>query len=150
MFSTCFSDSLAYRSPDVLPVVPGVDPSLTLSEHGPSLVGGTITLDDASFATKIGAHRAVCRRNAVPAGPTRFVASGRQVLPLVGVADLEPDDHLRVAHAPLMRVPLSSTTAESQALPLAHLRYLRSQPVRINPLQLRQPRPCPRLPCSSA
>ena len=35
-----------------------------------------------------------------------FVASGQQVLPLAGVADLEPGDILGVAHAPLMRVPL--------------------------------------------
>ena len=36
-----------------------------------------------------------------------FVASGRQVLPLVGVADLELRDILGVAHAPLMSVPLN-------------------------------------------
>ena len=30
-----------------------------------------------------------------------FVASGRQVLPLTGVADLEPGDLVGVAHAPL-------------------------------------------------
>ena len=31
-----------------------------------------------------------------------FVASGRQVLPLTGVADLEPGDLVGVAHAPLL------------------------------------------------
>ena len=35
-----------------------------------------------------------------------FVASGRQVLPLVGVAAFEPGDILGVAHAPLLSVPL--------------------------------------------
>ena len=35
-----------------------------------------------------------------------FVASGRQVLPLVGVAALEPGDIVGVAQAPLMSLPL--------------------------------------------
>ena len=35
-----------------------------------------------------------------------FVASGRQVLPPVGVADLEPGDVLGVDHTPLLSVPL--------------------------------------------
>ena len=34
-----------------------------------------------------------------------FVASGRQVPPLVEVAALEPGDTLGVAHAPLLSVP---------------------------------------------
>ena len=37
-----------------------------------------------------------------------FVASGRQVLPLTGVADLEPGDLVGVAHAPLLRVSLDA------------------------------------------
>ena len=37
-----------------------------------------------------------------------FVASGRQVLPLTGVADLEPGDLVGVAHAQLVRVPLDA------------------------------------------
>ena len=37
-----------------------------------------------------------------------FVASGRQVLPLTGVADLEPGDLVGVAHAPLLSVPLDA------------------------------------------
>ena len=41
-----------------------------------------------------------------------------------------------------------STTAESATLPEVRLRYSRSQPLRIHPSQL-QPRPRPRLPCSS-
>ena len=36
------------------------------------------------------------------------VASGRQVIPLVGVPNLEPGDLLGVAHAPLMCVPLDA------------------------------------------
>ena len=49
-FSTCFSDASADHSPEVLAGAPSVDPSLALSEHGPCLVGGTITLDDAPFS----------------------------------------------------------------------------------------------------
>ena len=41
-FSTCFSDAPADHSPEVVSVVPNVDPPLALSEHGPCLVGGTI------------------------------------------------------------------------------------------------------------
>ena len=37
-----------------------------------------------------------------------FVASGRQVFPLTGVADLELGDLVGVAHAPLLRVPLDA------------------------------------------
>ena len=37
-----------------------------------------------------------------------FVASGRQVLPLTGVADLESGDLVGVAHAPLLSVPLGA------------------------------------------
>ena len=37
-----------------------------------------------------------------------FVASGRQVLPLTGVANLRPDDLVGVAHAPLSTVPLGA------------------------------------------
>ena len=36
----------------------------------------------------------------------QLVASGRQVLPLTSVTDLEPADLVGVAHAPLLRVPL--------------------------------------------
>ena len=37
-----------------------------------------------------------------------FVDSGRQLLPLTGVADLEPGDLVGVAHAPLLSVPLGA------------------------------------------
>ena len=37
-----------------------------------------------------------------------FVTSGRQVLPLTGVADLEPDDLVGVAHSSLLSVPLNA------------------------------------------
>ena len=37
-----------------------------------------------------------------------FVALGRQVLPLTGVADLEPGDLVGVAHAPLLHVLLDA------------------------------------------
>ena len=54
--STCFSDAPADISAEVSAVTPGVDPSLVLPEHGPCLIGGIITLDDASFTTKIAVH----------------------------------------------------------------------------------------------
>ena len=54
--SICISDALADSSPEVLTVVPGVLPCLVLPEHGPCLVDGIITLDDASFTTKIAVH----------------------------------------------------------------------------------------------
>ena len=52
-FSTYFSDALADQSREVLKIASGVGPGLALSEHGPGLVGGTVTLDDVSFTTKI-------------------------------------------------------------------------------------------------
>ena len=55
-FSTCFSDAPADNSPEVLAVTPRVYPSLVLPEHGSCLVGGVITLDDASFTTKTAVH----------------------------------------------------------------------------------------------
>ena len=55
-----FSDAPGDHSPDVLAVAPCAVPALadTLSpaEHGPSLVEGTATFDDASFITKIALH----------------------------------------------------------------------------------------------
>ena len=111
-FSTYFSDAPATHSPEVLAVAPGVEPSLALLEYGPGLVGGTMTLDDASCITKIGARRIFSRQYAVPAGPTlssgkcyRLRAAG---LPFVGVADLEPGDLLGVTRAPLMRLPVDA------------------------------------------
>ena len=44
------------HSPEVVAVAPSVDPSLALPEHGPCLVGSTITLDDASFISKIAVY----------------------------------------------------------------------------------------------
>ena len=44
----------------------------------------------------------------LPSEEEHFVASGRQVIPLVGVSNLEPVDLLGVAHAPLMSVPLDA------------------------------------------
>ena len=41
-------------------------------------------------------------------GQKHFVASGRQVLPLIGVADLEPGDLVGVADAPFVRVSLGA------------------------------------------
>ena len=37
-------------------IASGVGPGLALSEHGPCLVGGTVTLDDVSFTTKFAVH----------------------------------------------------------------------------------------------
>ena len=55
-FSASFSGAPADHSPDVLAVAPCNVPALTdtptLPEHGPNLVGGTITLDNASFISR--------------------------------------------------------------------------------------------------
>ena len=52
-FSTYFSDAPADQSREGLEIASGVGPGLALSEHGPCLVVGTVTLDDASCTTKI-------------------------------------------------------------------------------------------------
>ena len=44
----------------------------------------------------------------LPLVEEHFIASGRQVLLLVGVADVEPGDLLGVAHTTLIRVPLGA------------------------------------------
>ena len=44
-----------------------------------------------------------------------FLASGRQVLPSTGVADLEPGDLVGVAHAPLLRVPIDALQHATRA-----------------------------------
>ena len=58
--STHSSDAPADHSPDGLAVAPCAAPTLadtpSLPEHGPGLVGGTVTLDDASSTTKIIVH----------------------------------------------------------------------------------------------
>lgn len=51
----------------------------------------------------------------LPSVEEQIVASGRQVLPLVGVADLKPGDILGVARDPLMRVLLDVLPHDSQA-----------------------------------
>ena len=72
-----------------------------------------------------------------------FVASGRQVLPLTGVADLDPGDLVGVAHAPRLRVPLGALqhatyAAEPHPGQIADCQVSVSQ-VRLT--QVRQPRP---------
>ena len=41
------------KSREVVEIASSVGPDLTLSEHGPCFVGGTVTLDDVSFTMKI-------------------------------------------------------------------------------------------------
>ena len=50
---TCFADTPAENSLEVLCVSPGVDPSLAVSQHSPCLVGGIRTHLDACLATKV-------------------------------------------------------------------------------------------------
>lgn len=54
-------------------------------------------------------------QSGLPLVEEHFVPSGRQVLPLVGVADLEPGDILGVAHASLMSVPLDALQHDHRA-----------------------------------
>ena len=51
----------------------------------------------------------------LPSVEEHYVASGRQVLPLVGVAALEPGDILGAAHAPLLSVPLDVLQQDTRA-----------------------------------
>ena len=55
--STYFTDAPADQSRGGLAISPGVGLGLALSAHGPCLVGGTVTLDDVSFTTKIAIHK---------------------------------------------------------------------------------------------
>ena len=54
--------------------------------------------------TKIRPH--ILPQPDVLSGQKHFVSSGRQVLPLTGVADLEPGGFVGVADTPILRVPL--------------------------------------------
>ena len=54
-------------------------------------------------------------QSGLPSVEGYFVASGRQVLPHVGGADLEPGDILGLAHAPLMCVPRDVLQHDSRA-----------------------------------
>ena len=55
-FSTYLSDSPADQSQKGLEIASGVGPALAHSEHGPCIVGRTVTLDDDSFTTKFAIH----------------------------------------------------------------------------------------------
>ena len=44
------------QSQESLEIASGVVPDLAFSEHGPCLVGGTVTLDNVSFTTKLAIH----------------------------------------------------------------------------------------------
>ena len=68
-FSTYFSDAPANQSREVLASAFGVGPCLALSEHGPCLVEGTVTLNNVSFTTKI-----AIRDGGDAMGPYRSVA----------------------------------------------------------------------------
>ena len=81
--------------------------------------------------TLLGRYDALAR----PSFEENFVTSGRQALPLVGVADLEPGSILGVAHAPLLSVPLMffSRVTQPRTLPPAYLRCLRSHQSQLPP-----------------
>ena len=68
-FPTNLSGAPADQSGEVLAISSGVGPGLVLSKHGPCLIGGTVTLDDVSFTTKIAIH---CGGDAI--SPYRCVA----------------------------------------------------------------------------
>ena len=54
--ATYFLDVPADQSRDVLTIASGVGPDLALLEHGPCLVGITVTLDDVSSTTNSAIH----------------------------------------------------------------------------------------------
>ena len=55
-FSAYLLGALADQSPEVLAIAAGGTSGRALPEHGPCLVGGTVTLDDVSFITEIEIH----------------------------------------------------------------------------------------------
>ena len=55
-FSTYCSDAPADNSHEGLAIASGVGLGLSLSPHGPCLIGGTVALDEVSFTTKIAIH----------------------------------------------------------------------------------------------
>ena len=67
-FTTSLSDAPADHSPKILAVA-SVEPLARALRTRPQPRRGTITLDAASFTTKIGAYRALSRRHAAPGGP---------------------------------------------------------------------------------
>ena len=78
--STFFSDAPADHSPGGFVVAPSVDPSLALPAHGPCLVEGTITSNDASFTTTIAINSAAsvlapfgCVAPHEPGSPKTFI-----------------------------------------------------------------------------
>lgn len=121
-----FSDMPADRGPEDTAVATGVDPPVALSEHGPSPVGIISSTTILLSLTSVLKARYVVNMLPQPdllSVEEHFVASGREALPLVGVADLEPDDLLGVAHATLMRVPLDVLQHDSRVIdPLSGLR----------------------------
>ena len=155
-FSTYVSGAPDDQSPEGLAAAPDVTPpsrsqNTTTASLAVQLRSTTFVLPPKSAFTR---HYLV----GIPPQPDllpvdeHLVGSGRQVLPFVGVADLEPGELLRVAHAPLVLAPLDTLQHNSRVTgpyfgPLA---VPRSPPLRIHPLQLRQRRPHPRLPYSRA
>ena len=71
--STWSSDAPEDNSPAVLGVTPGVDPSLTLTEHGPCLVGGIITLDDVSCTVNKAAYSGANALTSFGCSPQTFI-----------------------------------------------------------------------------
>ena len=71
-----------------------------------------------------------------------FIASGQQVLPLTGDADVEPGDLVGTAHAPLLLVPLNALqNGDHAAEPtLARRQNARSQLSQVCLPQVKQPR----------
>ena len=57
--------------------------------------------------------------NSVPS--ERFVSSGRQLIPLTGCQDLEPDEVLGTASSPLLRVPLKTLTPSAHPVDVSAL-----------------------------
>ena len=51
--SAYFSGTPADKSPEVLPIASRGASDRALPEHGPCLIGGTVTLDDVPFTTEI-------------------------------------------------------------------------------------------------
>ena len=84
-------------------------PGVTLTDSPQLLPVNLVRLDGSPALT---CHYMVdllpAHADSVPS--ERFVSSGRQLIPLTGYQDLEPDDVLGTASSPLLRVPLTTLT----------------------------------------
>ena len=82
---------------------------VTLSDE-PQLLAVNLVRSNGSQALTV----AMLPQSDLPSREEHFATSGRQVIPLIGVANLKPGDVLGVARAPLKCVPLDAIQHDSR------------------------------------